>query len=156
MPRWQPFEPYFWSLVARRRSGCWEWTGGTDGKGYGRVCWDGGRHGAHRVSWCLIRGAIPDGLYVCHHCDNKLCVNPDHLFLGTQVDNMQDWTRKGKNKLVNNPALLARGDDHWTRKDPEKVERLIADRRRAEWASGRRQAIRGPDGRIMGTRMVRQ
>lgn len=88
-------------------------------------------------------------MLVCHDCDNKLCVRPDHLFVGTQSDNMQDWTRKGKNRLVNDSSLLKRGDDHWSRTDTGR--RAISEARKAEFASGRRVVIRGTRGRVMGT-----
>src|SRR5436190_17812213 len=75
---------------------CWLWTGTLDRNGYGRFGIDGRQPAAHRVSWRLHRGEIPVGLYVCHHCDVPGCVNPEHLFLGTQTDNMRDRTRKGR------------------------------------------------------------
>lgn len=151
MPRWAPFEPYFWSLVAKS-DGCWLWQGDRDGKGYGRIWHGKKREQAHRVAYELTRGQIPDGLFACHHCDNKLCVNPTHIFLGTQADNMQDWTRKGKNRLANDRTLWSNGR-HWSTNDAGK-ERL-ATLRRQEWADGRREAIRDSKGRIRGTRMVK-
>lgn len=156
MPRWSPFEPYFKSMIDTSGD-CWLWMGGKDSKGYGRVWRDGRRQGTHRVSYELSIGPIPDGLYICHHCDNKLCARPSHLFLGTQKDNMQDWTKKGKNILINDPSLLKRGDDHWTRqktKQAKKELKKVSELRKQEWASGKRVAIRDSKGRIMGTRMV--
>jgi hypothetical protein len=72
-------------------NGCWEWTAARTAKGYG--CFRFGSRGsarAHRVAYELFVGPIPDGLLVCHHCDNPSCVNPDHLYVGTQKQNRQD------------------------------------------------------------------
>jgi len=155
VPRWAPFEPYFWSLV-NKAGDCWEWTSGKFPCGYGKVWYRGRRHHAHRVAWMLTHGLIADGLYVCHHCDNKGCVRPDHLFLGTQVDNMQDWTKKGKNLALNNGTLTKHGDDHWTHRDPARAHRIISTRNKEAFASGRRISLRDPvTGRVLGSRTVR-
>lgn len=80
----------FWSKV-EKTEGCWLWRAGHSARGYGcfartptQIC------RAHRVAYELTYGPIPAGLYVCHHCDNRNCVRPDHLYLGTQHDNMRD------------------------------------------------------------------
>jgi hypothetical protein len=89
----------FWSKVIKSDK-CWTWTGAINKHtGYGTIGLgrrSGKTRGAHRVSWELAHGPIPEGLYVCHRCDNKRCVRPDHLFLGTAEDNAQDALRKGR------------------------------------------------------------
>lgn len=76
---------------------CWEWTGYTNGTGYGRMRVMGRKILAHRISWELHNQRdIPDGLCVLHTCDNRKCVNPEHLWLGTYLDNAQDKETKGR------------------------------------------------------------
>lgn len=102
-------------------TGCWEWTGHVNQHrmGYGSVRIAGKTHRAHRVSYVLFKGSIPDGLFVCHSCDNPPCVNPDHLWLGTHKANMADAERKGRRTPP--PKLI--GDDNPSRKYPEKRKR---------------------------------
>lgn len=83
-------------------TGCWEWQGYKNNGGYGIIGVNKETFRTHRLSWTLHRGPIPDGALVCHHCDNPCCVNPDHLFLGSQHDNVQDSIRKGKNNPAGN------------------------------------------------------
>lgn len=86
----------FWSKVEVGEPGeCWEWLA-TKSPNYGQF-WVHGKHRyAHRVAWFLTYGPVPKGLCVCHHCDNPLCCNPYHLFLGSRADNMEDAGRKGR------------------------------------------------------------
>jgi hypothetical protein len=90
------FYTYF---TKNEETGCWEWDG-TIRTGYGRYYYKGKWMTAHRVSWELHNGPIPDGLLVLHKCDNKPCVNPDHLFVGTQRDNVRDMWKKQRAKVL--------------------------------------------------------
>lgn len=98
----------FWPKV-KMGAGCWEWTGSAGEKGYGYLH-SGGKVErkplrAHRVSWEIHNGSIPDGLWVLHRCDNPRCVRPDHLFLGDRSDNMRDCAAKGRISTIGKARL---------------------------------------------------
>lgn len=88
----------FWAKVSGTDNDeqCWEWNAALSGSGYGKLTINQRPVTAHRFAWELVNGKIPDGLFACHKCDNRKCVNPNHLFLGTQKDNMRDMTNKGR------------------------------------------------------------
>jgi hypothetical protein len=89
----------FWSKV-EKTPGCWLWSAFKNGPGYGWFRVGQKPRQAHRVSWELHNGPIPDGLQVLHRCDVRSCVRPDHLFLGTQLDNIADMLAKGRHRAV--------------------------------------------------------
>lgn len=93
----KPFAARFWNKVDMKTiDSCWDWVAGRDRDGYGRIKLGRFDHQAHRVAWVLSVGPIPDGLCVLHRCDRPSCVNPGHLFLGTNTDNVHDKVRKGR------------------------------------------------------------
>lgn len=95
---------------------CWVWTGCADQRLYGLFKIGGRMHRAHRFAWTMARGVIPDGLYVCHKCDNPSCVRLDHLFTGTGGDNVADKMSKGRHRV-------AAADGHGWRTHPESIPR---------------------------------
>lgn len=106
---------------------CWEWQGGRITAGYGAMNMGGKIVLAHRFSYLLFKGEIPDGHYVCHKCDNPRCVNPAHLFAGTNADNARDMATKGR-------AAWA------VKRMPDEVRAKIAATRRASgWKPGEAQ-----------------
>ena len=113
--RRKPIAERFWVRVEKTPT-CWLWRGATNSSGYGVMQKDGRRIRAHRFAYELTYGAIPEGLFACHRCDNPLCVRPDHLFLGTPADNAHDMIRKGRHVWfpVDKPAppRSARGEQH--------------------------------------------
>ncbi len=100
-----------WDDLARRcirddRTGCLEWTKTADRKGYGIAAIDRKRWAAHRASYYLSFGPIPDGKFVCHRCDNPKCIEPSHLFLGSPIENTRDMQAKGRERRRRGPRKL--------------------------------------------------
>lgn len=101
------FDAFSKGFVAGEAGECWEWQGSRHENGYGYVSFANKKLYAHRVSYMIHVGPIPDGLDVCHSCDNPPCTNPEHLYPGTRQDNVDDMVRKGRNP---------RGEDNKTSK----------------------------------------
>lgn len=130
-------EERFWTKVDKSGE-CWIWTGYVTRTGYGRCNRAFGNGYAHRAAWEFAHGAVPDGLFVCHHCDNPPCCNPEHLFIGTQTDNISDRDRKGRTARGERSGYYTHpeafeafrenraqmfGDDNPMRKHPERIAR---------------------------------
>jgi hypothetical protein len=122
-------EVLYRGFTAAEGDDCWEWHRHIAADGYGHVGVPGERKviGAHRASWIVHNGPIPTGLFVCHTCDNRRCVRPDHLFLGTHLDNMRDKVAKGRH-------VTSRGEQHGNAKITDEQVRQI----RARWRRGAR------------------
>lgn len=133
----------FMAKVDLDPSGCWQWTGApsdsTPTGAYGRMRIYGVQERAHRVSWLLHKGAIPDGLQVLHRCDNPKCVNPEHLFLGTNADNVADRVSKGRSGWQER-----KGEAHPMSKLRESDVRAIRERHSA----GERQSVLAREFRV--------
>ena len=110
----------FFNRIIEADDGCWIWTADKSWDGYGHLYIKRRRHRAHRFMWELMNGAIPAGLLVCHGCDNKPCVNVEHLFLGTPKDNTLDMLSKGRS---------AKGEAHGSHVLTEKQVKEILKRK---------------------------
>ena len=111
-------------VVKRSDKSCWAWDGNKSKQGYGKISIFGDAHLAHRISYELFKGPIPESMMVCHSCDNPECTNPEHLFLGTAQTNMSDKISKGRHKGAK------RGGDHHLSKlsefDVKRIRRIYA------------------------------
>lgn len=139
MPRKYPdIKTRLMTNVAVDDAGCWNRTTSIDRKGYTKISHNGRSRWAHRVSWIAFRSEIPEGMKVLHKCDNPKCINPDHLFLGTQAENMRDMQEKDRRHMPKGenhhfarmPECIPRGERHHrTKFDNELVLRIRADPR---------------------------
>lgn len=102
-PRMNTFtESEFWNRATlNEASGCFEWIRGVGSTTYGRIMFKGKLDSPHRVAYMLTVGEISEGLYICHNCDNKLCINPMHLYAGTNRDNQLDAVERGQHRHIN-------------------------------------------------------
>jgi len=116
--RRSPFWDWFNSLVEKEDNGCWWWRGAIVKGGYGRIFKDGRKQYVHRISYERAAGYLPEDLDVLHSCDNPACINPAHLFLGTQTDNNNDMWAKGR-------ARVPLGEKHGNHKLTEQYVRDI-------------------------------
>jgi hypothetical protein len=116
----RPVEVRFWEKVQKTNE-CWLWTGTKAKNGYGVLRMNRKTATVHRLSWQLHKGQIPKGKSVCHHCDIRHCVRPDHLFIATQEGNLQDASQKGRL----NGRNVGRGERHGNHKLTETQVRQI-------------------------------
>jgi hypothetical protein len=130
------------AYIPEPNSGCWLWVRNYGGGRYGRLTIDGEEVGAHRFSYERAHGPIPEGSHVLHRCDTPICVNPDHLFLGTHAGNLQDAANKGRvggQKLSTKDVLAIRADKRTGQAVAddygvsETLVRLIRHRKRWAW-----------------------
>lgn len=121
----------FWSKVDRSGGpdACWMWTAARHEFGYGKIRVQRKDVGAHRVAWEITNGPVPEGMFVCHTCDNPPCCNPAHLWIGTSTENAADRHAKGRSYGGDrhwqrvHPELRLRGSHHWSHQHPSRVAR---------------------------------
>jgi len=111
-PKKNLMERFELHYIPEPMSGCWIWTDTNNGHGYGLITVKGQRKMAHRVAWELYRGPISEGLQANHKCDVRFCVNPNHLYLGTQAENLEDCITRGRMRKHAPPSRCPRGHEY--------------------------------------------
>lgn len=118
-------EDFYLRVSPEPTSGCHLWAGAVSSSGYGSFTYMKRTVKAHRFSYELFKGPIPPGLLVCHHCDNPVCVNPDHLFIGTDADNVADRNRKGRHQTKYSPKGSAHGQTRLMESDVMHIRQKV-------------------------------
>jgi hypothetical protein len=124
---------HFTSKV-KKTDACWLWVGGINPvTGYGNFYWKNTQRGSHRASWEIHNGPIPGGMQINHHCDVRACVNPEHLYLGDQADNMKDVSDRKRGRK---PRLrCSKGHDNWgSSGNSRRCKTCSNERQRKDWA----------------------
>lgn len=128
MRHWPLSERLAYNVAPPNELGCMLWIGKRDRNGYGRMKWRGKEQFTHRLSWEEAKGSVPIGLCVCHRCDVPACINIDHLWVGSQTENMEDKRAKGRSPKgeAHRDATLSEADV-WAIREDSRLQRIIAE-----------------------------